>query len=56
MGTSIGWPFFQPWAMSKVRRPLTMAPQSFVHPSMIALLASGGASHSFWRTDSGPAM
>ena len=34
--------------MSKVRRPLIMAPQSLIHSSMTTLLASG--SLSYWPT------
>ena len=48
IGASTGWPSSRPSAMSKVRRPLIMAPQSLIHSSMTTLSASG--SLSYWPT------
>ena len=55
IGASIGWPSAQPLAMSKVRRPLIMAPAPACHSSTIGRLASGGRSRSSDPTVSGPA-
>ena len=55
MGASMGWPSFQPRAMSKVRRPLMPAPQSVCHAFTTGRLASGGHRYACTRLDSGPA-
>jgi hypothetical protein len=41
IGASIGSPPFHPLAMSNVRRPLIIAPQSVIHSRTTTTLASG---------------